>query len=124
MGEKRSLPGCSADSRGDFDHAFGVALVDCFRELLVERDEVPPAKSRVEPYDSFVCIGGHRECLAIQVGHRQLEHGCKRDPQEVWDLDIGNPSCVWVDGDDGPDEGHKDKDDVDRCEHVALEAKL
>ena len=47
----------------------------------------------------------------------------KRNPEEVWDLYICDPSHVWENCNHHPNDRTKDEQDVDRCECVTLHTK-
>jgi hypothetical protein len=62
--------------------------------------------------------------LSVQVRNRQLEYGRKGDPEEVWDVDDGDPADMGPDSDHRPDERDEYEKDVDRGKEVVFESKL
>ena len=75
---------------------------------------IKPAKSINK---DIVCI------LLVNEINCKLQYCRKRNPKEVWNLDIGNPSHMWENRNHHPDNSAKDEQDIDRCESIIFQTK-
>ena len=56
--------------------------------------------------------------LFTQIRNCQLKYRGKRYPEEVRDVNEGDPFYIWINDDERPDECSEDKEDVDRGEII------
>lgn len=64
------------------------------------------------------------EGLSIERCDGELQDRCKGDPEKIRNVCIHNPSEMWPDAKERPDEREENEENVERGEEIIFEPKL